>query len=949
MIRTNPTARAYSFSSLQQAIAFCAVIAVACADFAASAAAPSEKVAAASTSSSASASPSSKSSAADSLAFETSVRPIFKAHCFQCHGEEDEVQGGLDVRLVRLLKKGGESGPAVVAGDHKKSLLYERIAAGEMPPGEKKLSAQELATVARWIDAGARIAKPEPTQVAEITDEDRNFWSFRPIRRPEVPSTASSKSTIRTPIDAFLLAELQRQGLSFSPEADRRTLIRRVYFDLIGLPPTPEEIAAFVADKNPQAYEALVDRLLASPHYGERWGRHWLDVAGYADSDGYTPLDPVRKYAYKYRDYVVRAFNADKPWNEFIVEQLAGDELIAPPYAERTPAELEKLVATGFLRMGPDGTGDSSADQPLARNDVVAETIKIASTSLLGLSVGCAQCHSHRYDPITQADYYRLRAIFEPAYDVKNWRAPPARLVSLMTAKDRELAAKIDAEIVAINKERATELNKIVEEYFEIEVAKAPEAVRAALRAAHAVPALKRTPEQKKLFVEYPAADVHPGSVLLFDVKRIRAFEKIYDDRVEAKKAARPTEDFVHALTEQPGKVPETVLFFRGDHNAPRQRLKPSELSVLCEPDGGAIPEKNPELKSTGRRLAYARQLVDGTHPLTARVLVNRFWMHHFGRGIVSTPADFGFAGERPSHPELLDWLASEFMDGGWRLKPLHRTMLLSAAYRQASAHRPALDAVDPDNRLLGRMNVRRLEAEIIRDAVLAVSGNLNRKAFGPPLPVTPDEIGQVIIGIDNRDGAGRPKTVRESMGDEVYRRSLYIQVRRTWPLGMLETFDAPTMSPNCEARAVSTVAPQSLLFMNNEFVIAQAELFAKRLQATKPSDVPEQISLGWLSTFGSAPTDVQLREATEFVRSQTGQFGTPAAVKLSKELAAAVGTKAVNRAIQLAAEKKSPAPSADAKAKIMAEAGRVPTPEEQALASFCQALLSSNGFLYVD
>jgi hypothetical protein len=889
-----------------------------------------------------------------SLTFESSVRPILKVHCFQCHGEEDDVQGGLDVRLVRLLTKGGEGGTAIVAGDHKRSLLYERMAAGEMPPGEKKVSPKELAVIARWIDAGARTAKPEPQQVADFTDEERNFWSFQPIRRPAVPKiSVQSTSQQRTPIDAFLLAELQRHNLNFSPEADRRTLIRRLYFDLIGLPPTPDEVTAFVADQSPTAYEKLVDRLLASPHYGERWGRHWLDVAGYADSEGYTPLDPVRQYAYKYRDYVIRAFNADKPWTEFIVEQLAGDELVKQPYAERTPAELEKLIATGFLRMGPDGTADSTVDQPLARNDVVAETIKIASTSLLGLSVGCAQCHNHRYDPISQVDYYRLRAIFEPAYDVKKWRAPQARLVSLMTAADRDRAAKIDAEITAINKERADELKKIVAEYFEIQVAKAPENIRQALREAHATPALKRTPEQKKLFVDYPAADVNPGSVLLFDVKRIRAFDKIYDDRIAEKKAQRPTEDFVHALTEtppaKPGDLPQTFLFFRGDHNAPRQALKPAELSVLAESHAVAIPEKDASLTSSGRRLAYARHLVDGKHPLTARVLVNRFWMHHFGRGIVASPADFGFGGERPSHPELLDWLASEFMAGGWRLKPLHRTMLLSTAYRQSSRHRAALDAVDPDNRLLGRMNVRRLEAEIIRDAMLTVSGSLSRKAFGPAVPVTPDEIGQVIIGLDNRDSAGRPKNSRASIGEEAYRRSLYIQVRRTLPLGMLETFDAPTMTPNCEVRAVSTVAPQSLLMMNNEFVTSQAELFSKRLSAAEPSELLKQISLGWQSAFGTTATDTQLKEAVEFVKSQTAQFSTPAAIKLAQELATAAGTKATNAAIQAAADKKESAPTAEMKAKIMAEAGRVARPEERALASFCQALLSANGFLYVD
>ena len=299
------------------------------------------------------------------IVFETHVRPIFKAHCFHCHGEAGDVQGGLDVRLVRLLSKGGESGPAFTAGDHKKSFLFERIESQEMPPGEKKLSPTEIATIARWIDQGAKTLKPEPETISEITDDDRAFWSFQPIVRPPLPKVRDA-ARVATPIDAFLLAELEQKNLGFSLQADAATLIRRLYFDLLGLPPTPAEVAAFVKDKSPQAYEKLVDKLLASPHYGERWGRHWLDVAGYADSDGYTPLDPVRKHVYKYRDYVIRSFNDDKPWNEFIVEQLAGDELVSLPYNGKTGAELDRLIATGFLRMGPDGTSDTSVDRWLA-------------------------------------------------------------------------------------------------------------------------------------------------------------------------------------------------------------------------------------------------------------------------------------------------------------------------------------------------------------------------------------------------------------------------------------------------------------------------------------------------------------------------------------------------------------------------------------------------------
>jgi hypothetical protein len=355
-------------------------------------------------------------------------------------------------------------------------------------------------------------------------------------------------------------------------------------------------------------------------------------------------------------------------------------------------------------------------------------------------------------------------------------------------------------------------------------------------------------------------------------------------------------------------------VFYRGDHTAPRDKVDPAELGVLAARESKIVPLDDPALPTSGRRLAYARHLVDGKHPLTARVLVNRFWMHHFGRGLVASPGDFGMLGERPSHPELLDWLATEFTQGGWRLKRLHKTILMSAAYRQSSARTRELDDVDPDNVLLGRMSIRRLEAEVLRDAVLASSGKLNRKLFGEPVPVMPDETGQVVIGVDNRDTAGRPTSKKVDLGDQPNRRSIYIQQRRTLVLGMLETFDAPTMSPNCECRNSSTVTPQSLLLMNNEFVVSQSEEFARRLRTAAPDDPAGQIKLGWRIAFGRTPSDAQVAETLEFVAEQT------------KELSAA-------------------APAAKPPAGTPAP----PTPAERALASYCQALLSSNGFLYVD
>jgi len=855
-----------------------------------------------------------RAQASRELTFERGVRPILKANCFQCHGDEEPFKAALDLRFARTMLKGGKAGAAAVAGQSAESLIHQRIAAGEMPPGEKKLTAKEIAVIAAWIDQGAKTARPEPEQPADshgFSDDERSFWSFQPIRRPPVPELKNGQAA-RTIIDSFLAAELEKRGLGFSLEADKRTLIRRLYFDLVGLPPQPEAVERFIADESPDAYERLVDELLASPRYGERWGRHWLDVAGYADSDGYSEKDLERKYAYKYRDYVIRAFNDDKPWTDFIIEQLAGDELLTPPYTNLIPEQAEKLIATGFLRMAPDGTGDGAVEQDLARNEVVAETIKIVSTSLLGLTVGCAQCHNHRYDPITQLDYYRLRAIFEPAHDPKNWRSPQARLVSLWTDAEKQQVAAVDAELAKNAEERKAALEQLVQETFESEVAKLAEDQRDAARAARATSEKERTPEQKQLLKDHPSLNVNGGSVYLYDRKRHDEHVKKFDALKAEIQAKRPADDFAHCLTEVAGSVPATKLFFRGDFNQPRQDVPPGELTVLCSTAADTIPLDDPQLPTTGRRLAYARQLTSGTHPLVARVIVNRVWLNHFGRGIVATPGDFGALGGRPSHAELLDWLASEFMAGGWRLKPLHRLIVLSAAYRQSSRRTDSLDAADADNQLLGRMTVRRLEAESLRDSVLAVAGKLSPKSFGPPVPVTPDEVGQIIVGVDTRDSAGRPAGKVVQLGEGEFRRSVYVQARRSTPLSMLDAFDAPDMRPNCSLRNSSTVAPQSLLLMNNEFILTQAREFANRVHSAAGDDSAAQVRLAWQLAFAESPADAQVQSGVAFLTAQTAEFD-------------------------------SAAPPADA-------VKEPPTPPGlRALATYCQALLSSNRFLYVD
>lgn len=858
---------------------------------------------------------------APELTFEKHVRPILKAHCFQCHGEAGKTESKLDVRLKRLLEKGGESGPAIVPGQPDQSLLLKRIESGEMPPVERKLSAAERETLRRWIAAGAKTASAEPEQpeASFFTDEERKHWAFQPISASVRPRV-SAINAARTPIDEFVFEKLAANQLSFSPEADRRTQIRRATFDLLGLPPTPDEVEDFANDAEPDAYERLIERLLASPRYGERWGRHWLDVAGYADSDGYTDEDPVRAWAFKYRDYVIRSINNDKPFDEFLVEQLAGDELVPLPHANLSPENLDKLIATGFLRMAPDGTASGAVDQNIARNAVMAETIKTVATSLLGMSLGCAQCHDHRYEPITQVDYYRFRAIFEPAYDWKTWRVPNGRLVTLYTDADRAKAAEIEAAAAKIDADRQKKLDEHIQRILERELLKKPEELREPLRTAHNTPADKRTPEQKTLLKDHPSINVNGGTLPLYDNK---AFEEVsaFTKQSTELRGTKPVEEFVMVLNETPNVIPATFLFSRGEHFAPKQQVEPAELAILkegrkqnAEGSGSGIPTDDPALPTSGRRLAYARWLTSGQHPLLARVLVNRVWMQHFGRGLVSTPADFGVQGERPSHPELLDRLANEFVASGWKLKSLHRQMLLSTAYRQSSQRSAAQDVVDPDNRLLGHFPLRRLQAEEVRDATLAVSGKLTNKLAGKPVPIMQDEIGQFVLGIDNINGNGVPDKLIPLNGEE-FRRSVYVQVRRSRPLSVMAPFDLPMLDPNCPQRISSTVSPQSLFLMNSDFVQEQSRNLAERVAAIAGPDVKSQIVLAWRLIFGADPTETESSEAVAFVASQTEVF-----------------------------QPKTPPP-----ANPPAGTAPPPDPARQAFALLCQSLLSSNRFLYVE
>ena len=826
-------------------------------------------------------------SAAEPITFEQDVRPILKAYCLDCHGAGEKVSGKLDLRLKRFALAGGTNGPAIVPKASGKSLLVERMKSGEMPPSEKKVPAEQIARIEQWIAAGAPTLREEPTTLPPglgITAEERAYWFYQPLKRP-TPPTLPTADRVRTPIDAFVLAKLREKGLGFNPDADRATFIRRATFDLIGLPPTPKELDDFVADHSLDAFEKLIDRLLASPAYGERWGKHWLDVAGYSDSDGDGAVDTVRPNAWRYRDYVIRSLNADKPLDRFVIEQLAGDELVPRPWTNLKPDQIELLAASGFLRTAPDGT--ASGGTPMDAEQVVTDTLKIVTSSLLGTSVGCAQCHDHRYDPVSHRDYFQLRAVFEPALDPGKWRRPGERQVSLYTDADRAKTAVVGAEVTKLQSDFNKKQESAVRAAFEKELEKFPADDRPKLKAAFDTPVNKRTEDQKKLVAANPKLNLTPGVLYQYNAKAADEL-KAMQAKIDAKRAERPVEGFVAVMAEVPGRVPVTKLFHRGDSRQPTgPDLAPADLTIAA-PDGKRfeIPSKDVKLPSTGRRLAWAKHLTDGTHPLFGRVMANRIWLNHLGRGIVDTPGEFGKLGQLPTHPELLDWLATELPRQNWSLKKFHKLVMTSTVYRQASTRSTEKDTVDRANALYGRFPLRRLEAEAVRDRVLVVSGRLDRTLYGPPVVVVEDAAGQV----------GTP--------DDKPRRSVYVQMRRSKPVAFLTTFDSPAGELNCERRNSTTTAPQSLMLLNSEFVRKQAGYFAARVQTeAKGNTKPEQlVSTAWQLAYLRPPTAEERKIGTTFLTSQT----------------TALRAKGKN-------------------------------PELAALTNLCQQLLASNEFLYVD
>jgi mono/diheme cytochrome c family protein len=795
------------------------------------------------------------------------IAPIMLLRCTACHGLRKQ-EGELDLRSRESMLKGGKSGPAMVLGNPAESLLLKRIHAGEMPPkeklilaGVKPISEAETEKIRRWIELNAPTIDLQPDIPTSDPDplvsaEDRQHWSFIPPTEPIVP-TPRDRQLVANPIDAFLLQKLNQQRLSYSPEASRATLLRRACFDLTGLPPTAQQVEAFLADGHPLAYERLIEELLASPHYGERWGRFWLDAAGYADSEGKRSADPIRPFAYRYRDYVIRSFNMDKAYSRFLLEQLAGDELADYSDPDKiTPEIVDNLIATGFLRMAPDGTGSDVVNRVPERMEVVADELEIFGATVLGLTLKCARCHSHKYDPIPQRDYYRLVDIFKGAMDVHDWLKPvsvqgqsdsdvPSRFLDVITAEERgkieQHNEQVEASIVTARRPLLDRARELRQEHTAAQLATVPEPIRADLAATLKVEPGERSAIQKYLAEKFEA-QLNLTDKQLLENKEYKTFNDEVDAVVKGWESQIKEIPRIRALWDR-GEPSPTYVFRRGDHRLWGRLVGPGLPSALTDGQTPFEPSEPWEGSGkTGRRRALAEWLIEPDHPLTSRVMANRIWKHHFGEGIVRSLDNFGKLGTPPSHPELLDWLALRFVESGWSVKQMHRLIMTSQAYRQVSLNTDELMEKDPENILLARMPLRRLDAEEVRDSLIVVSGSLREEPFGRPDQVNVREDG-LVIAVSRNDS---------------YRRSIYLRQRRKEMPTFLETFDLPQMNPACQARATSNVAQQALYLMNNTMVRSLADSFARRVseQTTDPAERIQQI---YLSALGRRPSSDEL------------------------------------------------------------------------------------------
>jgi len=725
--------------------------------------------------------------------------------------------------------------------------------------------------LAIWIVIPSLLPAADPAAVGR-----RDLWSLRPIVRPAVPSVRPSVengSWPRTPVDTFILAKLDEKGLAPSAEASKSTLIRRATLDLTGIPPSPEEVEPFLADESPDAYERLVERLLDSPRYGERWGRHWLDLARFAESEGFKS-DEIRPHAWRYRDYVIESLTSDKPYDRFIQEQIAGDEL--------WPGDLDARVATAFNRHYPDES--NARDLFQRRQEILNDVTDTVGHVFLGLTYECARCHDHKHDPILQADYYRLQAFFAGMRAVDDLVLAPEETVRAHRAKLAVWEERTESLRAEMGKIEEAKRRQIADDNFE----KFPAEIQSAILK----PDAERTPIEWQMFHKarpylYPDRRTITAGLSGDMKKKWEALDRELAGFADLFPGELP---LASAIADVGPEAPKTFLLKGGSHNAPGAEVSPGFLTAI-DPRPAAV-EPPQAIPSSGRRASLARWLTDRKNPLTARVIANRLWHYHFGRGIAGTPSDFGYMGGPPSHPELLDWLATELVRGGWRLKPLHRLIVTSSVYRQSSSDRGGAQISDADNSLLSRYPRSRLEGEAIRDSALAAAGLLDVRMGGPsvfpPLP----------RGMEESE-----KWMKTRKAGDENRRSIYIFVRRNLRYPLFEVFDAPDTHLSCGRRSVTVTAPQALHLLNGDLALSWARGFAARVEAEAGADLRARVERAYRIAFSRSPESCEMDAAAKFIDRQRPLTG-----------------------------EKDPA-RADA----------------AALADFCHALINSNEFVYKD
>jgi hypothetical protein len=765
------------------------------------------------------------------------IQPILKVRCYSCHSDKVHMHG---LRLDRKSDalRGGDSGaPAIVAGNAAQSLLFKYVAGMVtdviMPPTGERLKPAEVELLRKWIDSGADWpGEEQPSATAKRSQH----WAFQPVSRPKVPDVQSA--WVRNPIDVFILQKLQARGWQPAIPATQRALLRRVYLDLTGLPPTSAEQDAFLS--HAESFDKLVDDLLARPAYGERWARHWLDLVRFAETNGYE-RDATKPQAWKFRDYVIRAFNSDKPFDRFIHEQIAGDEL--PDASEET------LLALGYNRLGP--WDDEPADPQEDRFDQLDDIVSTTAQTFLGLTLGCARCHNHKFEPLTARDYYSMVAVFDGLQRARKGRTeldlPVGTWAQIDALVERNGHIEpLQAQIAAIRERARHDLLHSPDGKLP------PDAVNAFL-----LEPAKRSDQQKKIVKDYaPKLEEEIArSMPAAQRDEISGLEKRIDN------LRRITPDLARGyfLHEPAREIAPTHVLIRGKASQPGPAVDPQVPEVLVT----AQPRFAAPQRTSRRRLTFARWLASRDNPLTARVIVNRVWQHHFGEGLVRTPSDFGVMGDRPTHPELLDWLTSWFMDQGWSIKKLHRLILSSSAYRMSKLSNPEYAAQDPENRLLWRMPYTRLEVEAIRDSMLAVSGRLNRTMFGPS--VYPHIPPAALEGSSDPD-----KIWKESGEEEASRRTIYVFLKRSMIVPMLEVLDLCDTARSSAKRQTTSVATQALILFNGDFVNRQARYFAERLRKEAGSDPRKQIEIAYRLALARPPQAQETEAMIEFLRGQS-------------------------------------------------------------------------------